>query len=84
MLLWLWTHWQPGLSCRGTPALLHNDYAPLILSCGCARYYAPNRDVELVRRVNTKPVTWADFLDVTGFDGTPALPELRGKLLQRN
>ncbi len=40
--------------------------------------------MELVRRINPQPVTWADFLDVTGFDGIQALPELRGKLLQRN
>ena len=38
--------------------------------------------MELVRRLNPKPMTWADFLDVTGFDGTQTLPELRGKLLR--
>ena len=38
--------------------------------------------MDLVRRINPRPMTWAEFLDITGFDGTQALPKLRGKLLQ--
>ena len=36
----------------------------------------------LVRRINPEPMTWAAFLDATGFDGEQSLPELRAKLLQ--
>jgi hypothetical protein len=39
--------------------------------------------MELVRRINPRPVTWDDFVTATGFDGTQNLPELRAKLLLR-
>ena len=49
---------------------------------GCelrCRYYAPERDMELVRSINPHPETWADFLRKSGFDGSQSLDEVRAR-----
>ena len=38
--------------------------------------------MQLVRRINPKPVTWADFLKTSGYDGTQTEEEIRAKLFQ--
>ena len=43
------------------------------------RFYAPDRDMELVRKINPHPETWEDFLEKTGFDGTQSLQDIRSK-----
>ena len=42
------------------------------------RYFAPDRDMELVLNINPHPETWADFLKKTGFDGSQDVEYIRG------
>jgi hypothetical protein len=41
------------------------------------RYYAPERDMELVHTINPHPETWADFLTKTGFNGSQSMDDVR-------
>ena len=43
------------------------------------RYYAPDRDMELVHKLNPHPSTWEDYLKTSGFDGTQSTDEIRAK-----
>ncbi len=36
--------------------------------------------MQLVRKINTKPFTWAAFLKTTGFDGSQSLEEIMNRL----
>jgi len=44
------------------------------------RYYAPERDMQLVRKINPKPFTWAKVLETTGYDGSQSFQEVRNRL----
>ncbi len=41
------------------------------------RYYSPDRDMELVRKINPHPSTWEDYLKTSGFDGTQSADEIQ-------
>ncbi len=43
------------------------------------RYFGPKRDMTLVRQINPRPQTWADFVRLTGFDGTQSLDDVRAQ-----
>ena len=51
-------------------------------SCHLCRFYAPERDMQLVRKINPHPMTWADFLRTTGYDGTQSEEEIRAKFIR--
>ena len=38
--------------------------------------------MELVRKINPNPTTWASFLRATGFDGSQSMADIRAKLGQ--
>ena len=43
------------------------------------RYFDPERDMALVRQINPHPQTWADFVRLTGFDGSQSLDDVRAR-----
>ena len=50
------------------------------IACSC-RYYAPDRDLELVHKINPHPMSWAEFLKQSKFDGSQDVDYLRAKFV---
>ena len=51
-----------------------------MLAMLAGRYYAPDRDMQLVRKIVPKPFTWAELLRTTGYDGSQSFEEVRARL----
>jgi len=49
--------------------------------CRGRRFYAPERDMELVHNINPNRLTWAEYLRKTGFDGTQSEEDIRAKFV---
>lgn len=44
------------------------------------RYFAPERDMQLARKLYAEPFTYADFLKTSGYTGAQNIEEVRRKL----